>query len=192
MTPTNDFPAAARALRATADDAGAYARLVVTDAPPADPALRQRLAALAAAAPASDDAQAAAAGLWLWHDFLHESHTISQSLPTPAGSYWHAIMHRREGDFSNAKYWYARCRRHPVLEELPARVGDVASLAAPGLRPLVRGGAWDPDAFVDLVERVHDRPADPLHEAAVQLQRLEWEALFEHCLARVAGHAGGI
>src|SRR6476661_1793936 len=43
------------------------------------------------------------AGMWLLHDYLDESHNISQRIDTPEGSYWHAIMHRREGDFSNAK-----------------------------------------------------------------------------------------
>src|SRR5215207_7144377 len=44
-------------------------------------------------------------GLWLLHDFLDESHTISQDLPGWIGSYWHGIMHRREPDAGNAKYW---------------------------------------------------------------------------------------
>jgi hypothetical protein len=49
-----------------------------------------------------DAAAACLAGLWLYHDFLDESHTISQGLHTPEGSYWHALMHRREPDFSNS------------------------------------------------------------------------------------------
>src|SRR5690348_16418541 len=49
-----------------------------------------------------DDAKAMLAGLWLWHDWLDESHRISQSLSSATGSFWHAIMHRREGDFSNS------------------------------------------------------------------------------------------
>ncbi len=58
------------------------------------------------------------AGLWLLHDFLDESHAISQQIPTSTGSYWHAIMHRREGDFSNAKYWFRRVADHPIFEPL--------------------------------------------------------------------------
>src|SRR5688572_23215464 len=65
------------------------------------------------------------AGLWLWHDFLDESHAISQVITSATGSFWHAIMHRREGDFSNAKYWYARCRNHPALSEIGARVAEL-------------------------------------------------------------------
>jgi hypothetical protein len=128
------------------------------------------------------------AGLWLWHDCLDESHTISQSLPSATGSFWHGIMHRREGDFSNARYWFARCRHHPALARIAALVrselGDRASTAP--LHRLVEG-EWQPDAFVDVVEAVHRNPADPLHPVAVRLQQLEWRGLFEHCLAQATG-----
>ena len=53
-------------------------------------------------------AAACLAGLWLHHNFLDESHTLSQDIDTTTGSYWHAIMHRREGDYGNAKYWLHR------------------------------------------------------------------------------------
>src|SRR5689334_18276195 len=49
------------------------------------------------------EAQGMLAGLWLWHDYLDESHRICQALETETGALWHAIMHRREGDFSNSK-----------------------------------------------------------------------------------------
>ena len=48
-------------------------------------------------------ASACLAGLWLYHDYLDESHAVSQSIHTPAGSYWHGLMHRREPDFANPK-----------------------------------------------------------------------------------------
>src|SRR5271155_2485240 len=35
-------------------------------------------------------ANAMLAGLWLWHDALEESHSLSQKLDSPDGSYWHA------------------------------------------------------------------------------------------------------
>ena len=127
-------------------------------------------------------ADAMLAGLWLWHDALEESHTLSQKLDTPDGAYWHAIMHRREGDFSNSKYWLARCRAHPsataMAKSLPKLIeshpGDSASLSTSG---------WDPFAFVDLVEQVHDRPNDPRRPMVIAIQQLEWRILFDHCAA---------
>jgi hypothetical protein len=45
-------------------------------------------------------------GLWLLAGDLDRSHTISQGIGSAEGSFWHGIMHRREGDFSNSKYWF--------------------------------------------------------------------------------------
>ena len=122
------------------------------------------------------------AGLWLLHDFLDESHSISQDLGTKEGSFWHAIMHRREGDFSNSKYWYARCANHPALATLGVQAASVVNPfpADKSLLRLVRDG-FDPSAFVDLVERVHEHVDDPHRPLAVALQRLEWRVLFDHC-----------
>ena len=122
-----------------------------------------------------DDGRAALAGLWLWHDWLDESHAISQSLHTATGSFWHAIMHRREGDFSNSKYWYARCRHHPALDEI-ARQAKSA------------GKEWTgSNAFVDVVKAVHRSPDDPLYRSALRLQQLEWQTLFAHCARSAVG-----
>ena len=134
------------------------------------------------------DAEAMLAGLWLWHDWLDSSHTISQSIHTPTGSYWHAIMHRREADFSNSKYWLARCRDHPVIRSIGAAAGDILNPlpADKSLLKVTRGG-WDPGAFVDLVQEVHNRTGDSRRPVAVALQRLEWRLLFEHCARRASG-----
>jgi hypothetical protein len=134
------------------------------------------------------DAEALLSGLWLWHDWLDSSHTISQSLSSATGSLWHAIMHRREGDFGNAKYWYARCRSHPVLRSMAPYANDILHPfpADKSLLRLVRDG-WDPDAFVDLAQAVEKTPADPRHQAAVLLQKLEWRLLFDHCTRAATG-----
>jgi len=134
------------------------------------------------------DGQAMLAGLWLWHDFLDESHTISQHNETPNGSFWHAIMHRREGDFSNSKYWLAKCANHPIYTSMAVRADDVIR-PYPADKSIFRLTAqgWNPAAFVDLVEQVHNHPTDPRHTLAVSLQQLEWRLLFDHCTRGAAG-----
>ncbi len=137
--------------------------------------LQQLERELPAKAKSREFALACVAGLWLYHDFLDESHNISQDLGTAEGSFWHAIMHRREGDFWNSKYWFRRCPQHPIFSELS---NQAASLTGEAPK------TWDPFAFVDRCEAVAD-------EASVQLcrhiQRCEWDLLFQFCHERAFG-----
>ena len=107
---------------------------------------------------------------------------------TESLSFWHAIMHRREGDYSNSKYWFARCADHPVLKSMGSYANDILHQlpADKSLLRLVRSG-WDPDAFVDLLEAVHDRPDDARYGPAVALQKIEWRLLFNYCTRLAAG-----
>jgi|SRR3954470_22292894 hypothetical protein len=172
----------------------AYARLVVPPHATASEAEQLLLKVrpeqlLAGPVGRRDEAEAMLAALWLWHDALDRSHTISQSIETETGSFWHAILHRREGDFFNAKYWYARCRTHPALAQISkhaeAEVEHKPDLLA--FDRVVRGGTWDGSAFVDLVEDVYRDEADPRRSAVVRLQRIEWQVLFESCAKAAAG-----
>jgi len=46
----------------------------------------------------------------LWHDHRGDwkaSHEIAQNVNTSDGSWVHAYLHRKEGDISNASYWYS-------------------------------------------------------------------------------------
>ena len=164
-------------------------QLVVTA--PGNPSLRSQLSAIAPAEllrgplvnPAM--AQGVLCGLWLWHDFLDEAHALAQADSTVTGSLWHAMMHRRQGDFANSKHWYAKCRQHFILGPLAQHV-SVMTNTLPADNRLLRMtlNGWDADAFVDLVEAVARTPADPLHGLAIDIQRLEWRLLLEHCAAQ--------
>lgn len=135
-----------------------------------------------------DDADGVMSGLWLRHNWLDQSHRISQGIESSNGSFWHAIMHRREGDFSNSKYWYRRVGDHPLYATLGARVTDLTNPlpADKSIYRLVAHG-WDPAAYVDLVEQVHDSPQDPRHRICVSIQEIEWQTLFEHCTRAASG-----
>ena len=111
------------------------------------------------------------AGLWLYVDQLDRSHRLSQQDESPTGSFWHAIMHRREGDFSNSKYWYRRAGHHPAMSRID--VGGGSAAAGTSI------GSYEPFTFVDRVERCHDKQAKC--EELVSVQRREWAALFEWC-----------
>lgn len=136
---------------------------------------------------AKDHAYASAclAGLWLYHDFLDESHAISQDLDTAEGSYWHALMHRREPDYGNSKYWFRRVPQHPILDELTKQAVALTREAGTpsGSEFLVRQGTWDPFAFVDLCESAA-RPGAEVELLCRRIQRCEWELLFYYCQER--------
>lgn len=75
--------------------------------------LEQFRESLAASLP-PPDLGLALTGLW-WDakgDWTR-AHESAQQDEGPAGSWVHAYLHRKEGDASNATYWYSRCGRRP-------------------------------------------------------------------------------
>lgn len=136
--------------------------------------------------PVKDEPAALAclAGLWLLHDHLDESHRICQDLHTAEGSYWHAILHRREPDYSNSKYWFRRVGRHPIFAPLAQETAELARKT--GATALVTASGWDPFAFVDLCERAGAADGD-LEMSCRLIQQREWELLFDFCCRRALG-----
>jgi hypothetical protein len=116
----------------------------------------------------ADMARCCLSALWLLNDCLDESHQISQEIDTPSGSCWHAIMHRREPDAGNSKYWWRRVGQHPFLVPLREETA-------------VLGYAYaTPAAFVDFCERVRETGSED-EKLARQVQLLEWRILFDWC-----------
>lgn len=69
--------------------------------------------------------------LLLWHDRLDAAHRVVQRHEGErTADCLHAIMHRREPDEGNSRYWWARVGRHPLAAELGA---EALRLGLPGL-----------------------------------------------------------
>jgi hypothetical protein len=59
----------------------------------------------------------------LWWDAKgdwRQAHELVDDLVTPGGMAVHAYLHRKEGDHSNARYWYHRCGRPVERRSLDA------------------------------------------------------------------------
>jgi hypothetical protein len=134
-----------------------------------------------------DMASCCISGLWLLHDFLDDSHEISQEIHTTTGSYWHGIMHRREPDFSNAKYWFRRVGQHEIFPKLRDAASEFAREAGTDKLSgfLVSQNQWDAFAFVDLCEAATRGRAD--EALCRRVAQLEWQILFEFCYRSAIG-----
>jgi hypothetical protein len=119
------------------------------------------------------------AALWLLHDFMDQAHELLQQIEeTPPGQYWHAILHRREPDAANARYWFGRLGEHAIFPELLADTREIGAGASPStaLARLVDTKSWDASAFVGLAT---GRIEGALEGALLAIQRREWELLFD-------------
>ncbi len=122
---------------------------------------------------------AALSGLYLYFSCLDQSHEISQSIESVDGAFWHGILHRQEPDPDNARYWFRRVPSHPIFAEL-ARAAAEIEARFPNTK-LVPDGRWDPIRFVGVCENAERQADSPLHQAALEMQRAEWQLLFDYC-----------
>lgn len=133
----------------------------------------------------AESADAVRSGLLLWNDDLDGSHTIAQGIETPTGSYWHALMHRREGDLGNSGYWFDRVGRHPVYAEvlraaqgLLAKATDQPATVGAGLSAQT---SWDPHLCLSW----YKAPSPALRAFLEELQVAELEALLAFCYDQI-------
>jgi hypothetical protein len=107
-------------------------------------------------------------GFWLVASDIHRSHLISQDLGSPEGSFLHGIMHRREGDFGNSKYWFRRVGSHPIFDQIQYESD---------------GHFRDPFDFVDLCEKACQLDSGEELDRCIRSQWIEWQALMMYLVA---------
>ncbi len=141
-------------------------------------------------------ARAVRAGLLLWNDALalaHElaiSEAVNDALARRTLDYWHGIMHRREPDYPNSKYWFRRVDGHPVFPHVlaAAKAEATDSPSDEAGRFILASDEWDPFAFIDLCER-HETTAGPTNALLRAVQVAEIVALLQFSANEAAGAA---
>ena len=121
----------------------------------------------------------------LWHDHHELAHAIAQDDPSADGSLLHAILHRREPDYSNAGYWFRRVGSHPCYPRLAAGASGLLNGSNDKrlLSRLVRNGEWDSFGFISECEQADSlADSDPRVVILRQIQAAESEVLLNHLL----------
>ena len=134
-----------------------------------------------------DDTLVRAGALWLY-GFLHEAHKIVQENRSVEGSYWHGLVHRSEGDFSNSLYWFGRVGRHPIFPMLRAAVqamNDSADKSKDALNLLLRGSEWNPGTFIDLCQQAYNGPVKDM-ELLQRIAAKEYDLLMAYTVQQAS------
>jgi hypothetical protein len=122
---------------------------------------------------------AALSALWIYFSCFEEGHRITQDLESPEGSFWHGILHRQEPDSDNASYWFRGVGRHPIFAPLHGAAAEIVRRNPEAEFHL--GAEWDPFAFILFAERAREQPGSACERAALEIQRAEWQLLFDYC-----------
>lgn len=136
------------------------------------------------------------AALHLLNDDLNAAHELVQHLNSATGSAMHGIVHRREGDYDNARYWFLRSGDHPAYHGLQSRAASLlaeerlsAGTVGQALARMREQGSWNPSLFTNAIE-IHETRTngdDPaLRTLLERLQQLELDAMLRFAGGRIA------
>jgi hypothetical protein len=128
--------------------------------------------------PDQEEPEAPMAGLWLYFSCFEEAHKLLEECETTEGELWHAILHRQEPDSGNAAYWFRKAGPHPTFSLLARAAVRILHRIR---EAEFRTGRWDPFAFVAFCDRARKQPGSAHMRAAMEIQRAEWQILFDYC-----------
>jgi hypothetical protein len=108
--------------------------------------------------------------LYLRIGLMEPAHSNVQDAKRGLGAYIHGVLHRMEGDYWNAKYWFDRVRDTDLLESIAEYIAQASASESLSLQE------WTgPTDFVDACQSSHRNSSSELSSLA----KLEWEAIWQ-------------
>ncbi len=120
--------------------------------------------------------------LLLWHDYMELSHHIADDERTTDFIYFHAIIHRREKDVFNSRFWFRQLdMRHIVISDIAKEVrtyltekGEIQLLES-----FVKDDGWIPLEFLEEINKALKMDSsDPFVKLLVDIQTIEFACWF--------------
>lgn len=127
--------------------------------------------------PDVDEPEAPMAGLWLYFSCFEEAHKLADYCESPEGELWHAILHRMEPDSGNSAYWFRKAGVHAMFLQLAREAKRITKrMRSAEFRTGLTD--WDPFAFISFCDRARTQPGSTQERCAMEIQRAEWQVLF--------------
>ena len=105
-------------------------------------------------------------------DALPEAHRIVQDASGDLAAYIHGMIHRREADFDNARYWYRRAGELPFFSALQSACADVSE-------DIAKQTNWDPYLFTGMCERSKYGSRTPV-KMLTEIQKAEFHGVLDY------------
>lgn len=107
--------------------------------------------------------------LYLRIGMMEPAHSNVQDAQRSIGAYIHGVLHRMEGDYWNAKYWFDRVRDSQLLERIGLEIREIRQSQGVATEDWL-GPLWLNEACKNVSASMRDQ--------VVQAAAFEWQALW--------------